>query len=181
VPAVTVSKYVAQCSWEEVPHLTEQARAQLLASIPLINAMLVRGIPSLGSGAIYPVPESEIVVPDQEIPTHWPRAYGLDIGWNRTAAVWGAQDRETGTMCPLYARNLAHRSSVSPAGLRLNLHLVAERYFDPEMMTLFGTAAGTAFFSQHCAGVFFPLTVPGSAYAQARQVAFPAHSPWHKR
>ena len=55
-------------------------------------------MPQLGSGAIYPVPESDIVVPDMPIPTHWPRCYGLDVGWNRTAAVWGAVDKETSTV-----------------------------------------------------------------------------------
>ncbi len=31
-----------------------------------------------------------------EIPAHWPRSYGLDVGWNKTAAVWGAIDRSVG-------------------------------------------------------------------------------------
>jgi hypothetical protein len=54
-----------------------------------------KGIPQLGSGAICPVPESDIVVPRFDIPAHWPRAYGLDVGYNRTAAVWGARDPQT--------------------------------------------------------------------------------------
>ncbi|MCP5072940.1 MAG: hypothetical protein GY947_06545, partial [Rhodobacteraceae bacterium] len=33
-----------------------------------------------------------------EIPDFWPRAYGLDVGWNRTAAVWGAWDRQSDTV-----------------------------------------------------------------------------------
>jgi hypothetical protein len=53
-----------------------------------------KGIPSLGAGAIYPVPESEIKVPDMPIPEHWVRLYALDVGWNRTAAVWGAWDKD---------------------------------------------------------------------------------------
>jgi len=40
------------------------------------------------------------VVDPFEIPLHWPRGYGLDVGWNRTAAVWGAQDRDTDTVWP---------------------------------------------------------------------------------
>ena len=32
----------------------------------------------------------EIVCKPFEIPRFWPRCYALDIGWNRTAAVWGA-------------------------------------------------------------------------------------------
>ena len=30
-----------------------------------------------------------------ELPLHWPRGYGLDVGWNRTAAIGGAHDRDT--------------------------------------------------------------------------------------
>lgn len=46
----------------------------------------------LGSGAIYPVDEREIIVDPFELPSYWPRGYGLDVGWNWTAAVWIAHD-----------------------------------------------------------------------------------------
>lgn len=54
-----------------------------------------KGIPVLGAGAIYPVPEDVVLCDPFEIPDYWPRAYGLDVGWNRTAAVWGAWDRDS--------------------------------------------------------------------------------------
>ena len=63
-----------------------------------------KGIPSLGSGAIYPVAESDIVIADFELPAHWPRAYGLDVGWNRTAAIWCALNRDTDVLY-LYAEH----------------------------------------------------------------------------
>jgi hypothetical protein len=44
------------------------------------------------------VPESDITVDDFPIPDHWPRVYGMDVGWNRTAAVWLAHDRDTDTV-----------------------------------------------------------------------------------
>ena len=53
------------------------------------------GTPTLGRGKIYPVPEADFVVPDFPLPDHWVRAYGLDVGWQRTAAVWIALDRDT--------------------------------------------------------------------------------------
>lgn len=90
------TKFVVMVGWDDVPHLTEETKAQLLASTPLYQRdARSKGIPQLGSGAIYPVPESEIVVPDFIIPDHWPRAYGMDVGWNRTAAPFGAWDRES--------------------------------------------------------------------------------------
>jgi len=36
------------------------------------------------------------MVPDRPIPDSWPRAFGMDVGWNRTAVVWGAQDPGSG-------------------------------------------------------------------------------------
>jgi hypothetical protein len=32
------------------------------------------------------------------IPKHWPRGYGMDVGWNRTAVIWGAKDLESGVL-----------------------------------------------------------------------------------
>jgi hypothetical protein len=40
--------------------------------------------------------ESEFVVNDFAIPENWPRAYALDVGWNRTAALWGARNPDNG-------------------------------------------------------------------------------------
>src|SRR5262249_9798607 len=57
-----------------------------------------KGIPALGAGAIYQVPERDIVVSDFPIPDFWPRVFALDVGWNRTACLWAALDRETQTV-----------------------------------------------------------------------------------
>lgn len=91
------SKFVVMASWDDAPHLTNEAKTELWNSIPPFQRdARSKGIPQLGAGAIYPVPESDILVDDFPIPDHWPRAYALDVGWNRTAALWLAQDRETG-------------------------------------------------------------------------------------
>ncbi|MDE2471034.1 MAG: hypothetical protein KGL35_20395 [Bradyrhizobium sp.] len=47
---------------------------------------------------IYPIDEAALVTDDFVIPTHWPKAYGLDVGWNKTACVWGAWDRQSDTV-----------------------------------------------------------------------------------
>lgn len=89
-------KAVVSATWDDVPHLSDQVKTELLASIPPFQRdARSKGLPQLGAGAIYPVPESAVVCEPFEIPKHWPRAYGLDVGWNRTAAVFGAYDRET--------------------------------------------------------------------------------------
>lgn len=92
------SKFVVMATWDDVPHLDDEVKKELWNSIPPFQRdARSKGVPQLGAGAIYPVPESDIVVPDFDIPAHWPRVYGMDVGWNRTAAVWGAIDQETGT------------------------------------------------------------------------------------
>ena len=92
-------RFCVSCTWDDVPHLSAEVKEELWASIPPYQRdARAKGVPALGSGAIYPVPESDVIVQDFAIPAHWPRFYGLDVGWNRTAAVWGAIDRETGTV-----------------------------------------------------------------------------------
>ena len=108
-----MSKCVIQATWDDAPHLSQSAREELLQSIPPYQRdARTKGIPQLGSGAIYPVPESDILVPDMEIPAHYPRAYGMDVGWNRTAVVWGALNRDTST---IYLYSEHYRGQAEPA------------------------------------------------------------------
>ena len=94
-----LSKYVVQAGWKDVPHLDEEEKRKLVANTPPYQVKArTEGEPTLGAGAIYPIDESEIVVPDIAIPEHWPRAYGMDVGWNRTAVVWGARDPASGVV-----------------------------------------------------------------------------------
>lgn len=83
-------------SWEDVPHLTpEMKQAQLATMDPHLRDARTRGIPFLGSGAVFPVETGVIEIKAFPIPDHYPRAFALDVGWNRTAALWGALDPKT--------------------------------------------------------------------------------------
>lgn len=111
--AIAPSKYIVACDWDSVPHLSEKEKTEMLAAIPPYQRdARSRGIPQLGAGAIYQVPESEIVIEDREIPKHWKRACGLDVGWNRTAAIWGAIDPETNI---IYLYHEYYRSHAEPS------------------------------------------------------------------
>lgn len=89
---------LVMAGWDDVPHLDAAQKARMLASCEVhLRDARSKGIPSIGSGAIFPVPEDQIVVDDFAIPAHWPRSYGLDVGWNCTAAIFGAIDRESDT------------------------------------------------------------------------------------
>jgi len=87
---------LVMAGWDDAPHLSEEVKARLMRDCePHLREARSKGVPSIGSGAIYPVPEDQITVEDFEIPKHWPRAYGLDVGWNCTAAAFIAIDRDT--------------------------------------------------------------------------------------
>ena len=88
-------RHVTTCTWDDIPHMSEDDKAAAIASYaPHQRDARSKGIPALGSGVIYPVPLSEYVIPPREIPKHWKRCYGMDVG-NKTAAVWLALDPDT--------------------------------------------------------------------------------------
>lgn len=90
-----MSRYVVQATWDDAPHLSSEAKASIASAYPAHERdARVRGVPQLGSGAIYPIPETEIVVEPFPIPKFWKEVYALDVGWNRTAALWVAYDSE---------------------------------------------------------------------------------------
>lgn len=113
MPKISESKYLVTCGWDDVPHLDSQAKKDLLdATPPHLRDARSKGIPSLGSGAIYPVAESDIIVAPFEIPRHFQRAYAMDVGWNRTAAIWGAKDRDSNIIY-LYSEHYRGQSEPS--------------------------------------------------------------------
>ena len=92
-----MGRFVTFFSWEkDAPHLNEEARAEILKSIPPHQRRArTEGVPYLGAGTIYSTPLEEILVDHFPIPDYWPRCFGMDVGWNKTAALWLAIDRET--------------------------------------------------------------------------------------
>lgn len=96
---VTASRYMVTAGWDDVPHIDAKTKAELWESFPPHErAARTKGTPSMGAGAIYPIDPDEITVEPFQIPAYWPRAFGLDVGWNRTAAIWGARDLNTDTV-----------------------------------------------------------------------------------
>lgn len=113
-------RFIVMATWDDAPHLTKEAKDELWKSLPPHQRdARSKGIPQLGAGAIYPVPESDLLVAPFTIPDHWPRGYGMDVGWNNTAAIWGAHDRESDTLYLTYEykRQMAE-PSVHVAGIK---------------------------------------------------------------
>lgn len=92
-------KYYVQAGWKDVPHIPKEEMDALLTTAPRYQLRArTEGEPALGSGAVYPIAMDEITSELMTIPDSWPRAYGFDIGWNRSAAVWGARDPASGVI-----------------------------------------------------------------------------------
>lgn len=87
---------VVSMTLEDAEHYTPEQRAAIRAAYPEhTRKARADGIPSLGSGAVFPVDEDSIVVDPFPIPSEWPRIIGLDFGWDHpTAAAWLAWDRD---------------------------------------------------------------------------------------
>lgn len=110
-----MSRFLVGATWDDAPHLSDDAKADLWASIPPYQRdARSKGIPQLGAGAIYPVAESDVRIKDFEIPKHWPRAFGMDAGGGAkpTAAVWAARDNEAQVV---YIYSVYKRESAEPS------------------------------------------------------------------
>lgn len=85
------------CGSKDVPHKTPDAGNWSA----LEREARIHGLPSVGSGKVYQVPESEFVIDPILIPKWWPRFYGADFGFGSEAAgsgtgvAWFAFDRDT--------------------------------------------------------------------------------------
>jgi phage terminase large subunit-like protein len=89
---------IITATWDDAPHLTQEQKDGLWRALPPHQRdARSKGVPALGSGAIYPIIESDFVIKPIPIPKHWKHCYGLDVGWNNTAACWAAIDPDTDT------------------------------------------------------------------------------------
>lgn len=119
-----MSRHVTTMTIMDVDHYTEEERDQIVASYPAHEREArAKGIPTMGSGRVFPVPESEITVADCAIPRHWAQINGLDFGWDHPfAAVNLAWDRDydriyvTKVYRKKEATPVIHAASVKPWG-----------------------------------------------------------------
>lgn len=73
---------------EDALHISPEERAKIIASFPAHEREArAKGIPTLGSGRIFPIEEDAIKVAAFPIPDHWAQINGLDFGWDHPAAA----------------------------------------------------------------------------------------------
>lgn len=81
-------QFMIGATWDDAPHLSDEVKEQLLSVYsPAERAMRASGKPMLGSGVVFVVPEEKIVVPSMDIPEHWPRIIGIDLGFDHPNAI----------------------------------------------------------------------------------------------
>lgn len=91
-----VSKAIINAGWDDAPWLSEDAKKRMLDdTLPHLKEARSKGIPAMGSGNIYPIPIEDITVEPFPIPDYYERLYALDVGWNKTAALWAARNPDT--------------------------------------------------------------------------------------
>jgi hypothetical protein len=93
------NKAVIQAGWDDAPWLDADTKQRLLEDTPeYLRDARSKGIPSMGSGNVFSTPIEQVICDPFVIPDNWPRMYALDVGWNRTAAVWAALDPNSDTL-----------------------------------------------------------------------------------
>lgn len=115
---------VTHMTLADAEHYSADQRAAIEASYPEHERKArAEGLPTLGSGLIFPVREEQIKVQPFQIPAYWPRINGIDFGWDHpTAAVSCAWDRDadiwyvTAAHRQREASPIIHAASIKPWG-----------------------------------------------------------------
>lgn len=117
-------RHVTRMTIDDAEHLSEGQRQEIIASYPAHEREArVKGIPALGSGRIFPVPEADITSDPFELPDHWAYIGGIDLGWDHpTAAVKLGHDRDADVLYVVQCYRvreqtpLIHANAIKPWG-----------------------------------------------------------------
>lgn len=87
---------VTSMTIDDAEHYTPEQRVAIINSYAAHEREArTKGIPTLGSGRIFPISEDLLKVDPFQIPSHWPQICGIDFGWDHpSAAVKLAWDRD---------------------------------------------------------------------------------------
>lgn len=102
---------------DDALHYTPEERERIAASYPEHEREArTKGVPVLGSGRIFPVPESLIACDSRDFPDHWPRIGGMDFGWDHPfAAVEIVWDRDQDVVYITKAHRLRETTPIDHA------------------------------------------------------------------
>jgi hypothetical protein len=78
-----VTRHVTAMTIADAEHYTPEQRAAIIASYPPHEREArTKGIPTLGSGRVFPVSEESITQAPFQIPSYMPEIVGIDFGWD---------------------------------------------------------------------------------------------------
>jgi phage terminase large subunit-like protein len=91
---------VTTMTLDDVDHYSAEEKAKIAASYAAHEREArTKGVPTLGSGRIFPVADEMLAIEQRDFPSHWPRIGGMDFGWDHPfAAVELVWDRDTDTL-----------------------------------------------------------------------------------
>lgn len=119
-----MSRNVTQMTIDDAEHYTPEQRQAIIDSYPAHEREArVKGIPSMGSGRVFPIPEEDILCEPFQIPIDWVQIIGIDFGWDHPfAAIHCAWDRDADIfyVCKEFAARettpIFHAASIKPWG-----------------------------------------------------------------
>jgi Terminase RNaseH-like domain/Terminase large subunit, T4likevirus-type, N-terminal len=112
-----MSRAIITAGIDDALHFSEEQRKEIIAAYPPHEREArVRGVPSLGSGRIFPVTEESIAIEHRDVPPHWPRIIGLDFGWTHpSAAVEVCWDRDVDCVYVTKVHRVSEASPITQA------------------------------------------------------------------
>ncbi len=119
-----MSRHVTQMTIDDAEHYTPQQRQEIIDSYPAYEREArTKGIPIMGSGRVFPIPEEDVFCDPIAIPAHWPQINGLDFGWDHPFAATNlAWDRDADCIyvCKEFAARestpVVHAAAIKPWG-----------------------------------------------------------------
>lgn len=124
----TPGTHVTQMDLADAEHIPPEVREAITSSYPAHEREArVHGIPVLGSGRVFVVPEEQVRYESFSLAPHWPRLAAIDFGFDHpTAIVWLAWDRDadvvyvydcyrvSGALAPVHAAAIRSRGAWMP-------------------------------------------------------------------
>jgi phage terminase large subunit-like protein len=115
---------VTSMTIDDALHFSPEQREIIISSYPEHEREArTKGVPSLGSGRVFPVTEEGIACDAFPIPKHWARINGVDFGWDHPfAAVSLAWDRDADIVYVVHAYRESkqtppiHAAAIKPWG-----------------------------------------------------------------
>lgn len=110
---------VVQMTIDDAPHISNEDKATIISNYaPHEVDARTRGVPTLGSGLIFPIEPSLVAVKSFNVPSHWPRIGGMDFGYDHPfAAVELAVDKQNDTVYVTKMYRVSRRTPMDHCGV----------------------------------------------------------------